>query len=361
MWATGSWARRHALDLAWAAFAAANIAVILTSSQWETIPFHNVWVSLTLVYGLRVWSMRTTVAVTAAVTLGTGLALARVAFAPGGPGPDEVAEVPMMLAMFLAMVWHARRREAALATVRAVAEKDRQFARDASHVLRTPIAIARGHVELIRDSARDPQLAEDAGVVLEELERLSRIAHRLLLLASADHPDFLARTPVDAEEMLVDVARRWGPAAGRSWRVGPIAEGTLEADREQLTHAIDSLVENAVKYSRPGDEIGMTSWADGTALVIEVTDTGPGIPPDRLATVFDRFRRSAGSGGAGLGLPLARAIVEAHGGSVCVASAEGVGTTFRLRLPCLRAEDWRPVKPSRPAGHVLGAAIAGER
>ena len=154
----GSTLRRHWVEVAWAAFALANVAVIVLLSHWETIPFHFVWVSLTLVYGLRLWRLRTTMVVLLVVSVATGAALA-LSIARGHEGPDELAEVPLMAAMFVAMVWHAVRRQAAVEEAGRLAESEhrllmgqREFVRDASHEFRTPITVARGHAELIRES-----------------------------------------------------------------------------------------------------------------------------------------------------------------------------------------------------------------
>src|SRR3954468_20073853 len=158
--------------------------------DWQTVPFHFVWVSLTILYGFRAWRRGSTAAVLALVSVTTGYALARTVQITG-EGLDELTEVPLMLSMFLAMMWHAHRRDAALEQVRAYAEREREFIRDASHLLRTPIAIARGpmpsaggHAELIA-TAVDGQPGRDADVVVGELSRLSRISDRLLMLAAA--------------------------------------------------------------------------------------------------------------------------------------------------------------------------------
>ena len=112
---------RRAVDLGWGAFAVANLAAMLLWERWETIPFHFIWVSLTLVYGLRIWQPRATALVLCAVAATTGaLILADVAH--GTQELSELTEVPLMTAMFLAMVWHARRRQQALAAVEELAE-----------------------------------------------------------------------------------------------------------------------------------------------------------------------------------------------------------------------------------------------
>ena len=143
----GSTLRRHRIEVAWGAFALANVAVILLLFQWETIPFHLIWVSLTLLYGYRVWRLRTTATLLAVVVAVTGAAFAWSVIR-AAEGFDEVGEVPLMAAMFLAMVWHARRRQAAVEEARRRAEREhrmlerqREFVRDASHGLRTPITV----------------------------------------------------------------------------------------------------------------------------------------------------------------------------------------------------------------------------
>ena len=343
MWDIASTVRRHWIEVAWGAFAAANVAVILTLTDWETIPFHFIWVSLTLVYGFRLWKLRTTLVVLLVVFVVTGAALAWTV-SRGGEGPDEMTEVSLMAAMFLAMVWHAHRRQLATEETRRLAENEhrllegqREFVRDASHELRTPITVARGHAELIRDSGIDGQVAKDADVVLDELGRVSRLADRLLILTAADHPGFLSTEVVEVEPLVVGLMRRWSPTARRAWRVQVAAEGTVPADRERLETALDALLENAVKATAEGGSIAVGCRSEDGLLVLEVADDGAGIGADALPRIFERFSklepdRSRTNGGTGLGLSIAKAIVEAHGGSIAVESEEGKGATFRISL-----------------------------
>jgi signal transduction histidine kinase len=327
--------RRYWQDVGLGVFWAANFVVLWHLTSWTTVPFHFIWVSLTLFYGFRVWGMRLTAAVLSVVCLITGLGLVHAA-AAGGPGIDELTEIPLMGAMFLAMVWHARRREAALAEVQRAAETERSFARDASHLLRTPIAVARGHADLIRESHLGSETGDDAAIVLHELEQLSRISHRLLVLAAAGHTGFLRPEQIELEELVVDSARRWGATAQRRWCVDIEAEGTVTVDVEQISQALDALVENALRFTTDGDAISITARADGSRALIEVADSGCGIDPDRRPYVFERFtraRRAAGAGGAGLGLPLVKAIAEAHGGTAEVGDSPMGGALFRITLP----------------------------
>ena len=329
------------IDLAWALFALLNLAGIFVFGSWETVPFHFIWVSLTILYGFRAWSLGPTLGVLAVIVLLTGSAIL-VDVRRGLQPVDELTEVPLMGAMFLAMVWHVRRRVAALREVGRVSDanyrllqRQRRFVQDASHQLRTPIAVACAHAELIARDARG-LAAEDAGVVVEELRRLARIADRLLFLAAAEDPDVLHRAPLELEPLLVGTLRRWS-ATPRAWRLGIVDDAVIEGDGERLAQAIDALVENAVKHSEPGSPIELSVREDGAAVIITVRDSGSGIPEPERERVFERFAQageaSTRRGGVGLGLAIVKAVVEAHGGTVHVYSQAGKGTTFELVLP----------------------------
>jgi signal transduction histidine kinase len=367
----GSWLRRYWLEAAWGLFSIANVAVILSLSAWETIPFHFIWVSLTLVYGFRVWQVRTTSVVLGVVMVVTAIALV-FSIQQSRQPPDELAEVPLMAAMFVAMVWHARRHHAATEEVRRLAEsehrlreRERDFARKASHELRTPITVARGHAELIRAGAGSEEVARDAEVVLDELNRLAWISERLLILAAADSPGFLHKQPLDLGELIGGRANRWAATARREWRLNVSADGTLLADQERLETALDALLENAVKFTQEGDPIIIEASSDGSMAVVSVEDGGEGIPSDQLESIFEGFARVERSTaskprGTGLGLAIVKAIVEAHGGSVEVHSRLGRGATFVLRLPWLtRAAVLSPPEPVRaPSRSESGAATS---
>jgi two-component system OmpR family sensor kinase len=330
--------RRYRVELGWAAFAALNFAAMPFAGEWETVPFHFVWVSLTIVYGFRVWRPWPTATVLSGVVLVSGVALVGMAM-DNQVSPAELTEVPLMSAMFVAMVWHARRRQAALEDLRRVTERERDFVRDASHELRTPITIARGHAELIRAAVVGEQTAADAEIVLDELSRLERVAERLLLLAAVEHPDFLRRALIDVDALVIETGRRWSASAPRAWRVDADAGGFVPADGERLSYALDALIENAVKFTRNGGAIAIRAWHAGDAAMIEVRDDGPGIASEHSDRIFERFARADGAnggGGTGLGLPIVKAIVEAHGGSITLESPLGQGASLRMRLPGFR-------------------------
>jgi signal transduction histidine kinase len=341
------------VDVAWVAFAAANLVAMALVPHWETVPFHFIWVSLTLVYGYRIWeSFQTALALTA-VVVSTGVLLTYDVFRQGELA-DELTEVPLMASMFMAMVWHAQRRRSAMEDLRQVSDanlrllqRERQFVQDASHELRTPITVALGHAELIERGSGDPEMAEDARVVIDELVRLRRLADRLLLLATTEDPDFLSRSPVDVAELLAAVLQRWAPI-DRRWRLGPVEPATVDGDPDRLGLALDALVENAVKHTAPSDEIRLGARSSGGLVAITVADSGAGMPADQLATIFERFTRldearTRDRGGVGLGLAIVQAIARAHGGTARARSAPGAGSTFELALPLGRT-------PNSPTG-----------
>jgi len=338
---------RRSIDVAWALFALANLAAMVRWESWETIPFHFIWVSLTLLYGFRVWSTGPTLGVLGAVVVFTG-ALISIDIGHHTLEWGELFEVPLMSAMFLAMVWHARHRQQAMQALEVLAEsqaslleRQERFLHDASHELRTPVTIARGHLELL-----DEESAPDVAVAIDELVRIERIVERLLLLANADQPDFLASNEIDLEPFLEDVFMRWSEVAPRVWRLGSLAAGKLCADEEALRIALDALLENAVKYTEPDDAVEIRSVGHGAEVVIEVADDGCGIPREAIDRIFDRFARADAArtrayGGAGLGLAIVDTIAKAHGGR-CTVRSDGSGATFALRLT-----GWRGARGGR--------------
>jgi signal transduction histidine kinase len=338
--------RRYRVELLWAAFALANWAAMIAWPTWETIPFHFVWISITLLYGFRVWPVRGTVLTLACVMTATGVSIGFDAFR-GIQLWGELFEVPLMAAMFLAMVWHARRRVDAQHIAERSAEEGRsllarqeRFIHDASHELKTPVTIARGHLELLRgQTGRRPELE----VALDELARIDAITQRLLLLATADQPDFVRPQETDLEPLLEEVFLRWSDVAPRSWQLGALAAGSLLVDAERLRVALDALIENAVKYTQRAATIELSARLNGTTgISIEVRDEGCGVPTRALDRIFERFgradpARTRSAGGVGLGLAIADAVVKAHGGSCAVVSTEQ-GSTFALRFPHFSAE-----------------------
>src|SRR6266487_4660057 len=163
-------ARTYWVDIAWVVFIGLNLVAMRLVPEWQTVPFLIIWVSLTTIYGFRLWRVGSTILTVAVVTLSTG-GLIGWQVLRGQQDADYLAEVPLLAMMFVVMVWHSRRRVSAMEQMQQVSEhnlilldQQRQFLQDASHELGTPIAIALGHVELIEQAAGDHGIAEDARV-----------------------------------------------------------------------------------------------------------------------------------------------------------------------------------------------------
>jgi signal transduction histidine kinase len=339
--------RVYRLDIAWAAFVALNLIAMRLSPAWGTVPFLVIWVSLTLVYGFRLWHTGSTVLTVGVVTLATG-GIIGWQVVRGEQDADYLAEVPLLAVMFMVMAWHARRRQSAMEEMKRVSEhnllllgQQRQFLQDVSHELGTPITIALGHAELITHAATDQAIAKDARVTVDELLRMRRLSNRLVLLASTDSPDFLRPAPVDTPELMMETLHRWSQTS-RRWSLGSLTETPVQADRDRLTLALDALIENAVDHTEPNGRIELSARRSGEQVVLAVRDWGSGIPAADIGHIFDRFTRvgtgrSRDTGGFGLGLAVVKAIAEAHGGSVGVRSTVGQGSVFELSLPAATA------------------------
>ncbi|MBK5223701.1 MAG: HAMP domain-containing histidine kinase [Acidimicrobiia bacterium] len=215
----------------------------------------------------------------------------------------------------------------------------RAFLDDVAHELRTPITIARGHLELL-DVGEEPS-PDTVQVVTEELDRMGRYVDDLLVVAKAAQPDFLQFSVVDVGEVVDMVVARARALGERDWVRG----GTLDAgdelvigDEGRLVQALLALATNAVQHTHDGDRIEMGAGLDGDTVRIWVRDTGPGVAPEERDRIFSRFSRGAASrshrpGGTGLGLPIVAAIAEAHGGGVALDSQPGEGATFAVVVP----------------------------
>jgi signal transduction histidine kinase len=357
--------RRYRVELLWAVFAIANCVAVLLVPDMRMVPFFLVWISLTLVYWLRLWPLGATLVVLWCVTVATGTPEVVQAF-EGSRTWDSLLTVPLTGAMFLAMVWQARRRVDALRIAeqraeerRSLLERQERFIHDASHELRTPVTIATGHLELAR--ARGT-LNGEVDVALDELSRINAILERLLVLAAADQPGFLCVEELELEPFLEDVFIRWSELADRAWRLGPLGRTTLIVDRERLRIALDALLENAVKYSDERDMIELRAGLDPSGQIrIEVEDEGCGIPSDAFDRIFERFgradaARSRVAGGVGLGLAIVDAIAKCHGGSCTVRTTEH-GSVFALTLPVVVA----PPADAHEADRADESDVPGDR
>ena len=216
----------------------------------------------------------------------------------------------------------------------------RRLIDDVGHELKTPITIIRGHLELL-DTTKRADVDTVRALAIDELDRMSVLVAQISLLAESGTPQFIERheTDVDALTNAVAVkARALDPA--RDWVIDHLATGTWALDSGRITQAWLQLAGNAAKYATKGTTIALGSRREmtrtGEWLLLSVRDTGPGIPLAAQNTIFERFQRletSRGSEGSGLGLSIVAAIADAHGGTVTLASAEGDGSLFTIRIP----------------------------
>jgi two-component system OmpR family sensor kinase len=317
-------------ELAWTAFCVGCAVAMLVFPSWQTVPFHWIWITLTFLYGFRRWTVAQTAGALGAVVLVTTIAMLR-----STENNAELSEIPLMTCVFLGMVWHVRQRQKAVDEQRRMAERERNFMRDAAHNLRTPLTVAQGHAELLIDELQPGAASHrDATVLLDELRRLTRISDQLLMLGTSVSGDALLLAPLDLRALATKVAGRWTAASGREVTVEPGQPVLVLADELRLRHALDALVENALHAVSHGGRIAIAARVRNGHAVLEVGDTGTGIAPEDLARVFGRFERGrdVDRPGTGLGLAIVDAIAQAHGGGVAVDSRLGAGTTVSLRL-----------------------------
>ncbi len=217
-----------------------------------------------------------------------------------------------------------------------------RFLDDASHELRTPITVIRGHLELMGDDPGDRQRTLE--LVVDELRRMDRLVDDLALLARAERPDFIRRSEIYVSDLLMDVLAKASALGERKWALDGLPDQAAMIDGQRLTQALVQLAANAVRYTEPGDRISFGATVMGDRLALTVTDEGTGIPEEDRPGIFDRFARAGHRGdggrrgeGAGLGLAIVASIAHAHGGRVTLDSALNRGSTFTLDFPLIQA------------------------
>lgn len=222
----------------------------------------------------------------------------------------------------------------------------KDFVANVSHELRTPVATAKALVEaLLGGAAEEPATAERfLGNLDQEVSRLAQLIEDLLALSRLEAEEtHVRREPLSVAALVEDVVERKTRLA-EDYRITLKTQldytGEVSGDRKLLDTILSNLLDNAIKYNRPGGDVTVASELaeGGDAVELSVADTGIGIPDDDLPRIFERFyrvdkARSRDTGGTGLGLSIVKHIAEVHGGSVSVESEEGTGTRFVLRLP----------------------------
>jgi signal transduction histidine kinase len=259
---------------------------------------------------------------------------------------DELDEVAVAFNQALARVEHA------------VGEM-RQFSSALAHELRTPLAVLRGETELaLRETTLPGEVRQRLAGQLDELDKLSRLINQILTLARAEAGQIvLAREPVNLSAMAASVAEQLDAVAEaqglRLTCLGP-PDVTVRGDAGWLERLLLILIDNAIKFTAPGGEVRLTVSGQGATAVIAVSDTGVGIDRESLPNIFKQFFRADPSRsrqveGAGLGLALAKWIVDHHGGRIDVTSRPKQGSTFAVHLPL------------EPAGEFAAASPEAER
>ncbi len=223
----------------------------------------------------------------------------------------------------------------------------RQFTNDASHDLRTPLAVIRTETSAaLHNAGLTAEASERLRIIDEQAQRMERLIDQLLTLSHVDADSALEREPTDLVVVVNGVVRDLQPLAqARSIELSMnrSESALVMGDELKLSQLVANLVDNAIKYSPERTRIEVGVWQARDAAFVAVADNGAGIPVDEQERIFLRFHRldqarngaSAGPPGHGLGLPLCRWIARAHGGDIAVDSREGKGSTFTVRLPAL--------------------------
>jgi signal transduction histidine kinase len=348
---------------------------MVLAPSWSVLPYHLTWISLLLLYGVGyrsatrglIWCLLVP------VMAGAALLFADARIRATAPPYDELIELPVTALLLFAITRHVGRRDAALAALEEVSGRNadlvgrqRAFIQNASHELRTPITVALAHAELLPGSIAGsgaPEAASDVAIVVDELERLHRLVDRLLLLATAERDDRARLTPTRLVQVADDALRRWEPIP-RRWLRGGRDDVTVMADPDRLAVVLDTMLDNAVRFTRDGDWVEVSVRRRGSEAAVTVADSGPGIPPGQLTSVFDRFERAGPPGDDahhfGLGLSIVRAIAEAHGGRVAAAPGPAGGAVVTVWLPLQAQAAGAPHRQERRSASQRVADCPGQ-
>jgi signal transduction histidine kinase len=222
--------------------------------------------------------------------------------------------------------------------VAAAMDAQRRLLADVSHQLRTPLTVARGHLEVLQRTGREDPVEVDQTVslVVDELDHMRRLVERLLLLGAAMEPDFLEPEPIELRSLLADVQESSRVLGDRRWLVDDVPELVIVGDPGKLRGALLNLTDNATRATAVGGivEIGAGRLSDG-GVELHVADDGPGIPSAQRLAAMERFRRPGGAdrGSGGLGLSIVKAVAEAHGGTMEIGESCYGGCLVRIVLP----------------------------
>ena len=243
-----------------------------------------------------------------------------------------------------------------------------RFTADAAHELRAPLSIMRTQLEVtMRRRRTEAEYVHSNATLLREVEQLTRVADHLLLLARADSGALLPKLePLDLPDLVEEVADRWQASAaakGAALKCSVVHGGRLMGDPDLLKRLLDNLLDNALRHTPSGGEVGVVAICADGVWTVSVSDSGPGVPVDAQPYLFERFSRgdparSRSTGGAGLGLSICAAIARAHGGSIELAPGPLSGATFILRLPIHHGAAPNPSPPKETGSRPMAGAQA---
>lgn len=344
-----SQASRHGpqrLFVPWLVAAAACVGWMWAAPGGEVVPYHLIWITFALAYGFEAWPVPRTLVSLGVLTLLTGgLLVARAA--DGAIHWEETTEIPLMLTLALLVVWHVQRRAAATRTAVAMAQREaaaaarrERLGRLTSHEMRTPLTIATGYVDLLYAREDRPDRLADLSVVRDELGRLARAGDRLLRMIRLQ--DHLPRSPVDVDTLLEETAQRWSSVAARNWLVETCA-GSVHASPERLRACLDTLIENALRYTGEQDTVRLLAFRRDDHLWMGVADSGPGLTEDvarRINSSTPRMTEDAVEAAkpdprsqTGLGIGLVQDIIESRRGRVYTGRSREGGALVVTRSP----------------------------
>ncbi len=338
---------RHRMVLLWGVVAALSSAAMIALPGSETVPYHVGWAAFALCFGLEQWSPRSTWVGLGLFTGVTGAILVH-RVTTGVLEWQETTEIPLMLLLMVLMIWHVRRRQQALSDLTDLAARERAdstmrelLTQRTSHEMRSPLMISRGYLELLMDRTPAGEDLADLQVVDEELARLTRVCERLVRSMRVELD--LEITEIDIHAVLQQTARRWSTVAPRHWQVESPAI-TLECSPERLRACLDTLVENALRYTeRDDDTVMLYARPMRDAIAIGVADSGRGFSTDTLRTaagqdrgrpveqILDGVRDDLSQ--TGLGLSLVRDVATRRGGWVQLGVSPWGGADVAIIFP----------------------------
>ena len=364
---------RYPLLVLWLTCAVLETASMIMAPGSETVAYHLIWIGLALAHDREVWPWRITVTAVIVTTTVTGAVMVLRVW-EGVLHWEETTEIPLMTTLLLLVLWNSRRRYEAIEALRGVHERDRRRAalrvrlsRLTSHEMRTPATIAQGFTDLLLARETDEQSRRDLEVIHGELQRLVLASDRLVRMMRMPEQDGLDE--VVLSELIDETTSRWHVVAERRWLVeaDPVV---LTCSPDRVRACLDTLIENAVRYTDDLDTVRVIGRRLGDRLVIGVADSGQGLATDTALAInttpydadpyeFDARHGSDPLSKTGLGLHLVREAAAARGGCLVAGrSAEG-GALLLMVVPALTRPAVQPGQARTLARSTTDALAAG--